>query len=107
MIPSRAMGLRLAAIAAVCLSARVATAGPPLVGVAVDGAPSPAYVDALSTSASKAAGDPTQPVASCVTAACVGEVLTARGSERGLVIAVAISGDFHDRFALARDVRLH
>ena len=48
MIPSRAMGLRLAAIAAVCLSARVATAGPPLVGVAVDGAPSPAYVDALS-----------------------------------------------------------
>ena len=56
MIPSRAMGLRLAAIAAVCLSARVAAAGPPLVGVAVDGAPSPAYADALSASASKAAG---------------------------------------------------
>ncbi len=101
MIPSRAMGLRLAAIAAVCLSARVAIAGPPLVGVAVDGAPSAAYADALTASAAKAAGDPTQPVATCVTATCVDQVLTARGGERGLVIAVTISGDFHDRFAIA------
>lgn len=100
MIPSRAMGLRLAAIAAVLACASTALAAPPLVGVAVEGAPTVEFAAALATAAAKGAGDRTVPVPTCVTATCAHDLLTARGASEGVAVSVIITGEFHDQFAI-------
>ncbi|MBK9030548.1 MAG: hypothetical protein IPL61_04280 [Myxococcales bacterium] len=85
---------------AIAASAGTAVAAPPLAGVAVDGAPSPEAAGAITDGIAAALGHDGPAPGTCATPACASTVLTASGAPRGVVVTVAITGDFHDRFAM-------
>ncbi|MEZ4400323.1 MAG: hypothetical protein R3B06_09915 [Kofleriaceae bacterium] len=95
------MRVVLVGIAAALASAASASAAPALIGMSIDGAPSPEVEAALRDAAVSVTGRSSTPPDTCVTAACTAAALTNRGGERGVTVAVTVSGSFHDQFALA------
>lgn len=95
----------LVSAAVLAASAAPALAGIPVAGVSVDGAPSPEAAAALTDSVVTAAGgDAKRAPGTCATPQCAATVLTGLGAPRGLVVTIAVSGEFHDRFAVAATV---
>lgn len=87
------------------VSAAPALAGLPVAGVSVDGAPSVEAAAALTDSVvSAAGGDAKLAPGTCATPQCAATVLAGLGAPRGLVVTIAVTGEFHDRFALTATV---
>lgn len=97
---SFALVLALSSGVAVAKPAAPTPGAPTLAGIAVTGAPSPDAATAIADGVATAIGHRGDTPGRCVTPQCLGAVLTSTSGERGVGIAIEVSGEFHDRFAV-------
>ena len=104
MIVFAAMRTGILSALALAAGASSAAADLPVAGVSVDGAASPEAATAITDAVMTAAGRKGPPPPTCSTPGCAATVLAGMGAPRGVVVAVAISGEFHDHFVVTATV---